>query len=395
MVTFEFPVSPDHIRTFKDPTQRKIRIVHALVAVDDLPLNIPLDPDPRVPRVKGPITTTIKRSVASNDGRFHLLNRGITMSAKEVEFDSRHAVLKMSIPDGDAYGIIDGAHTYHAITTSVDSRRNGHERRIFPNQYVHLEILEGIENHLADIAEARNFSVQLKAWTIANHRHKFEWFLEALGEDYKRYVKVSENDEEPVGVLDLIQIMCATNPVLFPRSSAPVEAYKNSGKCLDYFVEEKDRHEFRKMASVARDIVRLHDYVRFNWKRVYNVADETGRKGRLGKRTETQIRKRNRTALATYYFLDVKKGPVMGDIPIEKGLSIPLMSCFRALLEERNGKLRWSTDPFKFFDREGPALVQIVMNANEGKGGNPHHVGRDAQVYNYLYMAAAFANVQK
>src|SRR5260370_9243346 len=175
MVTFEFPLCPDHIRTFKVPTQRKIRIVHALVAVDDLPLHIPLDPDPRVPRVKGPITTTIKRSVASNDGRFHLLNRGITMSAKEVEFDSRHAVLKMSIPDGDAYGIIDGAHTYHAITTSVDSRRNGHERRIFPNQYVHLEILEGIENHLADIAEARNFSVQLKAWTIANHPPQFDW----------------------------------------------------------------------------------------------------------------------------------------------------------------------------------------------------------------------------
>lgn len=149
------------------------------------------------------------------------------------------------------------------------------------------------------------------------------------------------------------------------------------------------------MASVARDIVRLHDYVRFNWKGAYDVTDESGRKGRLGKRTETQIRKRNRTALATYYFLDAKKGPVVGDIPIEKGLSIPLISSFRALLEERSGKLRWSTEPFKFFDRHGPALVKIVMDASEGKGGNPHHVGRDPQVYNYLYMAAAFANVQK
>ena len=33
-------------------------------------------------------------------------------------------------------------------------------------------------------------------------------------------------------------------------------------------------------------------------------------------------------------------------------------------------------------------MVRIVMDASEGKGGNPHHVGRDPQVYNFLYMAA-------
>src|SRR6266404_765881 len=362
MVTFKFPVSPDHIRTFKDPTQKKIRIVHALVGVHELPVSIPLEPDPRVPKIKGPVTKRITNSLNTNDGRFHLLNRGITISAKEVEFDSRHGMLTMSIPEGDAYGIIDGGHTYKAITSSVESKNaisNGDGEDALPQQYVHLEILQGIEGHLADIAEARNFSIQLKAWSLANYKHEFEWFLDALGEDYRRYIKVSENDEEPVGVLDLIQVMCAMNPILFPQSSPPLEAYKNAGKCLEYFTDKdekgkvRDKHQFRKMASVARDIVRLHDFVRFNWKKAYNAGDESGRKGRLGKRTETQIRKRNRKALATYYFLDAKKGPMEGDIPIEKGLSIPLISSFRALLEERSGKLRWSTDPFKFFDRHG------------------------------------------
>lgn len=397
MATFKFPVSPDHIRTFKDPTLSKIRIVHALVHVGDLPADIPLEPDPRVPKVKGPVTKRITTSLNSNDGRFHLLNRGITISAKEIEFDSRHGLLKMSIPEGDAYGIIDGGHTYKAITSSVEScnsNSNGDGEEALFQQYVHLEILEGIEGHLADIAEARNFSIQLKAWSLANYKHEFEWFLDALGEDYRRYIKVSENDEEPVGVLDLIQVMCAMNPILFPQSSPPLEAYKNAGKCLEYFTDKdekgnvRDKHQFRKMASVARDIIRLHDFIRFNWKKAYNVKDESGRKGRLGKRTETQTRKRNRTALATYYFLDPEKGPVMGDLPIEKGLSIPLVSSLRALLEEKSGKFRWATDPFKFFDRHGASLVRIVMDASEGKGGNPHHVGRDAQVYNFLYMAA-------
>src|ERR1043166_1461283 len=399
MATFKFPVSPDRIRTFKDPTLPKIRIVHALVQVIDLPADIPLDPDPRVPKVKGPITKRITGSLQSNDGRFHLLNRGITSSAKEVEFDNRqNGSLTLNIPDGDVYGIIDGGHTYKAITSAVeaagdqDPEDSAEDEIALSEQYVHLEILEGVESHLADIAEARNYSIQLKAWTIANHRAKFDWFLEAIGEDYKRYVKVSENDEEPVGVLDLIQVMSAMNPILFPQSSPPLEAYKNSGKCLEYFVEgdlkNKDPNGFRKMAAVARDVIRLHDYVRFNWKKAYNRVDESGRKGRFGKRNETQIRKRNRTALVTYYFLDPAKGPIVGDLPIEKGLSIPLISSFRALLEEKGGKLRWSTDPFKFFDRHGASLVRIVMDASEGKGGIPHHVGRDPQVYNYLFMAA-------
>jgi len=399
MTTFKFPVSPDHIRTFKDPTLPKTRIIHALVHVENLPADIPLEPDPRVPKVKGPVTKRITNSLNTNDGRFHLLNRGITISAKEVEFDSRHGMLRLAIPEADAYGIIDGGHTYKAITSSVESHKansNGNEDgevELF-QQYVHLEILEGIEGHLADIAEARNFSIQLKAWSLANYKHEFEWFLDALGEDYKRYIKVSENDDEPVGILDLIQVMSAVNPVLFPQSSPPLEAYKNVGKCLDYFTDKddkgkvRDKHQFRKMAPVARDIIRLHDFVRYNWKKAYNVEDETGRKGRLGKRAETQTRKRNRTAVATYYFLDPKKGPVVGDLPIEKGLSIPLISSFRALLEEENGMFRWATDPFKFFERHGASLVRIVMDASEGKGGNPHHVGRDAQVYNFLYMAA-------
>jgi hypothetical protein len=205
MTTFTFPVSPDHIRTFKDPTLPKIRIVHALVHVDELPADIPLEPDPRVPKVKGPITKRITTSLESNDGRFHLLNRGITISAKSIEFDNKQGLLKMSLPEGDAYGIIDGGHTYKAITSTVERRDTnsnggGDEDAKLLQQYVHLEILEGIESHLADIAEARNYSIQLKAWTIANHRAKFDWFLEAIGEDYKRYVKLSENDEEPVGI---------------------------------------------------------------------------------------------------------------------------------------------------------------------------------------------------
>ncbi len=396
MSIFRIPVSSDYVRTFKDPNHPKIRIVHALVNVSDLPEDIPLDPDPRVPKVKGAITKRISTSLKTNDGRFHLLNRGMTLSVKGVEFDNKRSILTLDIPEGDAYGVIDGGHTYKALTTVVNSLRveagvEDAESGVLLNQYVHIEVLEGIEGHLADVADARNYSLQLKEWTLANYRHEFDWFLNALGDDYREHIKVSENDEKPVGIIDLIQVMCAMNPILFPQSKPPVAAYNSAGKCLEYFIAPNDTNDFRKLEGVCRDIVQLNDYVRFHWKKKYNVEDESGKRGRLGGRAEVLKRKRNRTALATYYFLEPTKGPVRGELPIEKGLSIPVLSSLRALLEEHDGKFRWAINPRTFFDEHGSELVKIVMDASEMKGGDPHSVGRDPQLYNYLYLVVKVA----
>jgi hypothetical protein len=394
-MTFTIPVTSDHIRTLKDPNRSQIRIVHALVQVSDLPRDIPLEPDPRVPKVKGPVIKKISESLRTNDGRFHLLNRGIAISARDTEFDSRRNVLKLVIPDNDSYGIIDGGHTYQAISQVIKEvggspSPNGGGipdggSTPLADQFVHLEVLVSIENDLADIAEARNYSVPLKAWTLAAYKEKFEWFLEAVGPDYRKYIKTSENDEQPVGILDLIQVMCAVNPNLFSRGAPAVEAYKNAGKCLEYFINDNDSWSFRKLESVCRDVVRLYDHVRYNWKKAYNAEDETGKKGRLGALSVTKQRKRNRVAMATYYFLDPKRGPIKGDVPVEKGFSIPVIASLRALLEEKNEKYRWYTNPFDFFDEHGSRLVKVVMAANDSIGDNPHVVGRDPQVYTALY----------
>jgi hypothetical protein len=304
---------------------------------------------------------------------------------KRTEFDNNSGILRLYLPDDDSYGIIDGGHTDFAIKSTVKARRDAGKEASLANQYVHLEILSKIENDLADIAEARNFSAQLKSWTLASYRDEFEWFLKALGDEYRRSIKTSENDPEPVGVLDLIQIMCAVNPKLYgPMSQSVNETYKNAGKCLQNFVQEGDPYEFKALTPICKDVVRLYDYIRFKWKEAYNAEDETGKRGRSGGRAEMQKRQRNRSALATYHFLG--KEPVEGELPIEKGFAIPVISSFRALIEkDRNGKLKWYTDPFEYFDEHGSHLVRLVMTASDQAGGDPHQVGRDPQVYTSLY----------
>lgn len=383
---YKIAVPSDSVRSFKDPHHPKIRIVHALVNVMNLPLDIPLDPDPRIPKAEGKVTPRIEHSLRSNDGRFHLLNRGICISAKAFELDAGHNILRLDIPeDEESYGILDGGHTFDAIRRIVSSIKQayptekGQSAFMLTDQYVHLEILVGVKDDLADIAEARNFSVPLKPWSLASYRDKFEWFLDSLGEDFRQYIRTSENNEEPIGILDLIQVMTAVNP----KITSPQDSYNSSGKCLDYFIDSADRYGFRQMAPVARSIIRLYDYVRYGWAKAYNTVDESGAHGRYGKTKEAKERKRKRVAMSSYYFLG--DSVIKGEHPIEKGFALPLMCGFRALLEEHDGELRWYADPFRFFDRHGPKLVRLIMAANDSVGNNPNLVGRDAQNYTMMY----------
>jgi hypothetical protein len=335
-----------------------------------------------------------------------LKNRGITISAKKVEFDNKNELLTLSIPadEDDQFGILDGAHTYECIkrATAADAQKLSPENeevktiaaknpdgavRWLGAQFVHLEILERIEDDLADIAEARNFSVQLKPWTLANYRDKFEWLLDALGKDFAtKVIRVSENESQPVGILDVIQVISAVNPTLFADEKPAVDAYKNSGKMLQAFIADGDRHDFKKLGPVCKDVLRLYDHIRYHFKEKYNAPDESGKRGKFGRTKEAQEakEKRNSKSKATYYFLDPIAGPIKGEEAIDKGFSIPLISGFRVLLEKSGGTYRWLANPIEFFDKYGSKLVRTVMNASDSKDGDPHVVGRDPQVYQQL-----------
>src|SRR5688500_10364757 len=104
----QIPVRPENIRAFKSPHDPSVRTQYAYVALADVPDDLPLSPNPRVPKPND-VIRRVKVSLESDHGTFHILNRGITISAKNSDYDNGTGILTVDIPDGEeAYGILDG-----------------------------------------------------------------------------------------------------------------------------------------------------------------------------------------------------------------------------------------------------------------------------------------------
>jgi len=107
MATYRIRVHPDRVRTIEDPNFSGMKTVYALVNVFDIPhaeadgnrkLQLSMSPDPRVPKPSA-VTKQISNSLQSWSGTFHLLNRGITVSARASDYDTQTKLLTLDLPD--------------------------------------------------------------------------------------------------------------------------------------------------------------------------------------------------------------------------------------------------------------------------------------------------------
>ena len=375
---YKLPVNPEHIRTLKSPNYDSIRTLYAYVPLLDCPTDLPLSPDPRVPKPNA-VVRRIKDSLRSNDGLFHILNRGITISAKNAEYNNSTGILVLEIPDEEYYGILDGGHSNFSVAEAKEAiLSNGGES----DQFVKLEILTGVEDYLGRIASARNYSKAVKDISLANYNKELDWFKFALG-DIAPALRWSENDEQQFDAMEYIQVVSAFDIDRYSAVDHPLEAYKNAGKCLDLIAAHDSPARY--LTPIVRDIVKLYDIIRLDWWDLYRQPDEDGRRGRPGKRTEVKSRKRGKGRLLQFPALGRQEDSTDDVYHVEKGLVVPLIAAFRSLLRKDHDSISWKTDPFDFWKANGSTLVRKIMDASDQRGQNPHTVGRDKTVYEALY----------
>lgn len=172
MIRKTIKVSDNNFRKFDDPlgneTPRKY-IFYAKTC--DVPEGIPMSTNPRDQKLNSTVANAITESLLSNDGQFHLKNRGIILSAKRVRYDNRLQEVTIDFEDESCHGNIDGGHTYKILLENKDK---------VLEQYVQFEVMTGVEAMIADLAEARNTSIAVDAKSMAELREKFDPIKEGL-----------------------------------------------------------------------------------------------------------------------------------------------------------------------------------------------------------------------
>lgn len=224
------------------------------------------------------VAAAITESLLSNDGYFHLKNRGIVISADRVVYSPEEETVTIYFADNMYHGNIDGGHTYKII---CEHRGENLE------QYVQFEVMTGVEDIIESLAEARNTSVQVDAKSMAELAQKFDPVKEALeGMPFFKRIAFKQNQitmDDDTGkklkMIDAREIVAIINMFHIEEYDAahhPIQAYSSKAKMLDLYL--KDPELYRRYVNVMPDIFDLYDAIELEFADAYNGSG--GRYGR-------------------------------------------------------------------------------------------------------------------
>ena len=144
------------VRTISSPSQKSVTTYFVYVNFRDLPSDLPLDVNPRKPKMNTSVAKALIAAVQSPDTDFDINNRGIVIVAKNFKFNTSDSTVNLDLGNDPLnYGILDGGHTYTAI---IEGRVNLSDNI---DKFVKLEIIVGENLTVSRIADARNTSASV------------------------------------------------------------------------------------------------------------------------------------------------------------------------------------------------------------------------------------------
>lgn len=409
-------------RSFKaldDGVRRKYVLV---VKAKDLPVNLPLDANARVPNVvRNATCAEMRETLLNSPGLWQVLNSGIVCTATQVESkqDGNEHFIEVSFLDGEQ-GIVNGGHSYAELlhflhddvtysdgkdlkTVLLQDARKGspefadlvlHEEKVEERvarardeATVQIEFVAPVADAdlLTRIARARNLSQSVEATAFANLAGKFDLMKEVLGAAsapfgpaFVERVVWKTNQEVPedaleVPVKSLVHVLALVNTRAYPPNSRTAnEVYLRSGVVVRQFGEAEgdDEKAYQALTRLLPDFLRLYDHIYFGLSDAdptYPWAD--------GKLDNEKPRKRGSA-----------KTPFLAKPCASKVVNAfvwPIFSAFRTLLVvDGEGNFSFKTNPFSLFDELKPKLVTQVQNFHKNQAhGLVQQVGKDKEVW--------------
>lgn len=384
--SFRFPAQ--FARRVPDPVFHQSHGIerHILfVPVRSVPVGIPLDPNARVPNVRRRIYRDIEQSLLDRDtipGSFHLKHKGITIVAESVAKDGDD-VYAVSL--GENHGIVDGGHTYDLITKNLQNEE------LPEKQFVKFEVVTGVPAEwIVEIAGGLNTSLQVQPASLDNLAGLFDWIKDEISnEPYYSAIAWRENEIGEFDARDIISILTCFNIDHFPNDinngdAHPIVAYEKKSKALELF--EENRESYQRLRPILKDILFLHDTIRFESQRLYNEAG-----GRYGNLSFVESKARGEF---TFPFISQK-----GKYRLMNGALYPMLGAFRWMVEKdgKSGKSRWRggfRNVLRLWEVSGPELLRATVQTSNELGRNPNAIGKSRNHWSNLYTRVALRDLQ-
>lgn len=444
------------VRAFKalDDGERKKWVL--VVAARDLPVNLPLDANARVPNViKNRTCEELRETLLLAPELFQIFNGGIVCTATSVEVkqEGTDHVVEVHFDADAEQGIVNGGHSYatllhvlHDDTTYSEGKdlRSVLARdvkaglratmaaadvvpsaeltdlvlapdklaervaRARERAQVQVEIVAPVADSelLVQIARARNLSQSVEATAFANLAGKFDPMKEVLsvaptpfGPRFVERVVWKTNQEVPddstaISVKTLVHLLALMNTRAYPPATrVATDVYMKSGVVVREFGEAEGEDE-RFYSALTR---LLPEFVRL-YDHIYQALPDLDpaypwADGKLN----GEPRRKKSSAVTPLLSLPCASR-------VYNAFVWPIFSAFRLLLEEDDkGALRFRSDPVALFDEMRTELVASVKSFHKHQAhGLVQQVGKDkelwlrlqAQVETELKIKARLAGVR-
>lgn len=362
-------------------------IYYLLVDMKELPAGIPLDVNPREPKMTTNVARNLLAAVVEPETDFYINNRGLVIAAKTLTFNSADSEVTIDIGDQDnendkfLYGILDGGHTYTAIML---------KRNEIPNdirKFVRIEVITNVQN-ITRLSDARNTSVQVSDMALFNLDDKFDDIKSAIASQaYADQIAYKDNENKPIHISELLRLMYAFDIDKYPDdNAAPVQSYSGKAQVFKRYKQTFETPFYKSLTKQLPMLVELYDIIERElpakykeYKKAQGVANP-----RFG--SVRGIESLDNPITTEFLATPTKYS-------VSSGYIYPIFGAFRSLLrfDETKGTVSWLFDPIEIWNEVGTSIVQNTFETYT----NPQLAGKDKQLWLSNYRIVETQSLRK
>ena len=362
-------------------------IYYLLVDMKNLPPNIPLDVNPREPKMTTNVARSLLAAVAEPETDFYINNRGIVISAKALTFNSADSEVTIDIGNQDdendkyLYGILDGGHTYTAIMRKRDEIPESIRK------FVRIEVITNVQN-ITRLSDARNTSAEVSDIALFNLDDKFEDIKASIaGQSYADRIAYKDNEDKSIHVSELLRLLYAFDIDKYPDdNAAPVQSYSGKAQVFRRYKQAFESPFYKALTVQIPLLVNLYDVIERELPEKYKEYKKA--QGVANPRFGSVRGIESLDAPAKTEFLAIRT-----KYSVSSGYIYPIFGAFRSLLkfDDTTETVSWLFNPIDIWNEIGTSLVQNTFETYT----NPQLAGKDKQLWLSNYRIVETQSLRK